>query len=82
LAQLVLTFPSTIASSESCFSALKRIKDYLKSTQSQNRLSNLALMSSTKKNLLVDMKKIPEEFYSKVTEKFTEKGRRLEFMYK
>lgn len=81
LAQLILTFPSTIASSERSFSALKRIKDYLRSTQSQNRLSSLAMLS-IEKDLLIQLKKVPEEFYTKVTENFTKKGRRLEFMYK
>ena len=56
LAELILTFPSTTASAERSFSALKRIKTYLRPTQGQVRLSNLAVIS-TEKNLLLDIKK-------------------------
>lgn len=74
LTQLVLTFPSTIASSEKGFSALKRIQDYLRSPQSRSRPSNLAIIS-IEKDLLLKMK-IQEEFYSNVTENITKKVRR------
>lgn len=82
LAQLILKFPSTTA--ERSLSALKRIKGdkgHLRSTRSQNRLIRLA-MQSIEVDLLMKMKKIPEEFYSKGTENLTKKGRRLEFMLK
>lgn len=75
LTQLMLTFPSTIASTEESFSALKRIKDYLRFTQSRSCPSNLAIIS-IEKDLLMKMKKIQEEFYSKVTGYITEKVRR------
>lgn len=74
LTQLVLTFPSTIASSEKGFSALKRIQDYLRSPQSRSRPSNLAIIS-IEKDLLLKMK-IQEQFYSNVTQNITKKVRR------
>lgn len=42
---LFLTLPVTVASSERSFSKLKVIKNYLRNCCSQNRLSNLALLS-------------------------------------
>ena len=45
LLSLALTFPVTSATAERSFSALKRIKTYLRSTMLQERLSNLAILS-------------------------------------
>ncbi len=42
---LFLTIPVTVASAERSFSKLKLIKNYLRSTMSQNRLSGLAIPS-------------------------------------
>ena len=47
---LFLTIPYSTASIERSFSALKRIKTYLRNAQGQNRLSNLPLMSIEKAN--------------------------------
>ena len=72
LSELILTFPSTTASAERSFSALKRIKTYLRATQGQVRLSNLALLS-IEKDILIDMQKwLSENFYENVTLKFME----------
>lgn len=43
--RILLTMPVTVASAERSFSALKLIKNYLRSTMSQDRLSNLAVIS-------------------------------------
>ncbi|XP_063732765.1 zinc finger MYM-type protein 1-like isoform X2 [Eleginops maclovinus] len=43
--RLLLTLPVSVASGERSFSSLKRIKNYMRSTMSQERLSGLALMS-------------------------------------
>lgn len=82
LAELTLTFTSTTATVERSFSALKRIKTYLRATQGQVRLSNLAVIS-IEKNILLNMKKWSEEtFYESVILKFTQKERRMEFLFK
>ena len=43
LIKLFLTIPVTTASAERSFSALRRLKTYLRSTMTQNRLNNIAL---------------------------------------
>ena len=45
LLSLAMTFPVTSATAERSFSALKRIKTYLRSTMLQERLCNLAILS-------------------------------------
>ncbi|XP_047326812.1 uncharacterized protein LOC124930522 [Impatiens glandulifera] len=47
--QVLLTIPVTIASTEMSFSKLKLIKTYLRSTMSQERLNELAMLSIEKK---------------------------------
>lgn len=44
LLQLILVMPATNATSERSFSALRRVKTYLRSTMSQVRLNNLLLL--------------------------------------
>ncbi|KAJ4449323.1 hypothetical protein ANN_00721 [Periplaneta americana] len=79
LTLLVLTIPSTSASTERSFSALMRIKSFQRSTQGQERLSSLALMSIEKK--LKEIRKSPT-FHSDVIEEFSKKERRMEFTFK
>ena len=43
--RILLTIPVTVASAEKRFSKLKLIKSYLRSTMSQERLSELAILS-------------------------------------
>ena len=43
--KLFLTIPVTVASAERSFSKLKMIKNYLRSTMSQERLSGLSILS-------------------------------------
>ena len=80
LSKLISTIPATIAPVERSFSALKRIHTYKRSTQTEDRLSNLALLS-IEKELLMSLKE-KEDFYIKITNKFASKTRRLEFIYK
>ena len=44
LASLVLVMPATNASSERSFSALRRIKSYLRATMTQTRLNNIIIL--------------------------------------
>ncbi|XP_021997124.1 zinc finger MYM-type protein 1-like [Helianthus annuus] len=46
--RIVLTIPVTVATAERSFSKLKLIKNYLRSTMSQERLNSLAIMSIEK----------------------------------
>jgi hypothetical protein len=48
LGLLIVTVPSTTASAERSFPALKRIKTYQRSTQNEERLSGLAILSIAK----------------------------------
>lgn len=43
--RIFLTLPVTVASSERSFSKLKLIKTYLRSTMTQDRLTNLAILT-------------------------------------
>ncbi|XP_022160087.1 zinc finger MYM-type protein 1-like [Myzus persicae] len=80
LGQLILTIPSTTASVERSFSALKRIKSYQRSTQGQERLSSLSLISIEKE--LLHKEKNHPEFYDKVINEFLKQERRMDFIYK
>ncbi|XP_046862771.1 zinc finger MYM-type protein 1-like [Xenia sp. Carnegie-2017] len=80
LCQLILTMPSTSSSAERSFSALKRIKTYLRSTQGQERLSALATIS-IEKEMLVSLQGKPR-FYEDVIKEFCAKERRMEFTFK
>ncbi|XP_022175757.1 uncharacterized protein LOC111037467 [Myzus persicae] len=51
LASLIVTIPATNAGAESSFSCLKRIKTHLRNSQSQNRLSDLSLLTIEKRLL-------------------------------
>ena len=81
LMNLVMTIPITTASVERSFSALKRIKSYLRSSQSEERLSNLSLIS-IERHLLKDLMADREKFYGFVIEEFCKKTRRVEFLFK
>ena len=52
LASLILSIPASTASVERSFSALKRINNYIRATQSQERLSALGVLSIEKELLL------------------------------
>ena len=77
---LFLTIPYSTASVERSFSALKRIKTYLRNAQGQNRLSNLSLMSMEKSLLKRLMS--TSVFYDDVITHFCGKRRRAELLFK
>nr|XP_040256706.1 zinc finger MYM-type protein 1-like [Aegilops tauschii subsp. strangulata] len=64
--RILLTVPVTVASAERSFSKLKLLKNYLKSTMSQERLNGLA-MCCIEKNMLhsIDLDTLIDDFASK-----------------
>ena len=70
LVQAALTVPVSSASAERSFSALKRIKTYLRSTMNEDRLSHLAIIS-------IERKLSKEIDYDKVIDKFASTTRRI-----
>ena len=62
--RLLLTVAFSIASYERSFSKMKLIKTYLRCSMSQERLTNLALISSEKEFLSVDVKNEVVQVYS------------------
>ena len=78
LIKILITTPMTSAEAERCFSTLKRIKTFLRSTMLNERLSALAMIS-------IENKLISEitEFNEKVITYFAnKKDRRAEFIFK
>jgi hypothetical protein len=69
--KLVLTIPVSSAGAERSFSAMKRVKTYLRSTMADNRLNNLCLIS-IERALSADLVKDP----SSVVDTFSRKGKR------
>ena len=63
LLKLILVMPATNATSECSFSALRRVKTYLRSTMTQNRLNNLLLLHVHKEYMdSLDLKSIINRF--------------------
>ena len=82
LLDLILTIPATTASVERSFSALKRIKNFYRSSMLQERLSSLGIISIEKKRLLHLKDTDSNGFYDAVIGEFTKKDRRMEFTYR
>lgn len=80
LSSMFLTLPITVASAERSFSALKRIQTYVRNTQKEERLSDLAIMS-IEKNLLIKIKS-QSNFYDNILAHFVKKNRRIALEYK
>lgn len=65
-----LTLPVTVASTERSFSKLKLIKNYLRNTIGQDRLSNISILNIEKeKTAQLDMSKIIHDFANMKTRK-------------
>jgi hypothetical protein len=58
---ILLTMPVSSATSERSFSAMRRIKSYLRSTMGDERLSNLSLMH-VHRQIPVEIDKVLSEF--------------------
>ena len=78
LLKIVVTIPMTTSEAERCFSTMKRVKTFLRSTMSQERLTALAMLSIEK-----DFVSSVVGFNESVIDKFaTLKDRRMDFSYK
>ena len=61
--RILLTLPVTVASGERSFSKLKFIKNYLRTSMTPNRLTNLAILSIEKEIAAnIDLTLIVREF--------------------
>lgn len=79
LIQLFLTFPVISTSAEKS-STLKRLKNYLKNTQHQDRLSALALMNI--ESALLERLRVGTQFKEDVIAVFDEKNQTIQLNYK
>ena len=78
LLKILITTPMTSAEAERCFSALKRIKTFLRATMLNERLTALAMISM-ENELISNM----EDFNEKVIQYFaSSKNRRMDFIFK
>ena len=69
LVELILVMPATNATSERSFSALRRIKTYLRTTMSQQRLNDLMILYVHRDSLdELDMDMIGEDFVAASSE--------------
>ena len=63
LTQLLLVLPATSAAAERSFSALKRLKTYLRATMSQSRLNYIMILHCHQERLdRMDMKETAQDF--------------------
>ncbi|EFA12602.1 hypothetical protein TcasGA2_TC001842 [Tribolium castaneum] len=69
LCELIVTIPATSASVERSFSVLKRIKNFVRNSSKEDRLSNLAVLSIGK-DLLKEISEYPR-FYDDVIAEFS-----------
>lgn len=72
--KLVLTIPVSSAGAERSFSTMKRVKNYLRSTMSDNRLSNLCIISIEREmsdKLLSDTRPVVDGFASQRKRRLT-----------
>ncbi|GBL86443.1 hypothetical protein AVEN_164600-1 [Araneus ventricosus] len=75
---IIVTIPMTTSEAERCFSTLKRVKTFLRSTMSEDRLSALAMLSIEKRMI----NGIPK-FNENVNNLFaSKKDRRVDLIYK
>ena len=66
LVRLLLTVPCSNAETERSFSALRRLKTYLKNTMNQDRLNHLTVLHVHQDRLdIIDTSVIAREFVSK-----------------
>ena len=70
LIKLLLMAPATNAVSECCCSTLRRIKTYLRTRMTQNRMNNTIIMNTYKEELdKLDMIQVTNEFFRECDER-------------
>jgi len=70
LIKLILTIPTSAATAERSFSALKRLKTYLRSTMTQKRLTHLMILHVHKSiTANIDLKAIAQKIVSRTSER-------------
>lgn len=74
---ILLTLPCTTCTIERSFSTLRRVKSWLRSTMSENRLSGLCMMSVHRDLILADK----VAFINKVVDRFGQNPRRIQFLF-
>ncbi|XP_022168292.1 zinc finger MYM-type protein 1-like [Myzus persicae] len=75
LIKLILTIPASAATAERSFSALRRLKTYLRSTMTQKRLTHLMILHVHKSmTAKIDLKLIAKEFVSRTSERKSKFG--------
>ena len=81
LISIIVTIPITSASVERNFSALQRIKSFSRNSMTQNRLSNISLLS-IEKEYIKELTANPR-FYDEVIDYFANfKNRRIPLIFK
>lgn len=80
LTALILTIPATSASAERSFSALRRVKNYLRNSQSDERLSRLSLLNI--ESQLLDSMMTKPSFFNDVIDVYARKPRRIALNFK
>ncbi|GBM37493.1 hypothetical protein AVEN_263163-1 [Araneus ventricosus] len=75
---IIVTIPKTTSEAERCFSTLKRVKTFLRSTMNGDRLSALAMLS-IEKRMINDIPKFNENVIDLLA---CEKDRRVDLIYK
>ena len=78
LLEILITTPMTTAEAERCFSTLKRVKTFLRSTMTNDRLTALGMLSIESK-MIQEYKNFNDDVISHFARS---KTRRMEFIYK
>jgi hAT family C-terminal dimerisation region len=81
LCQLVICLPSTSVSAERAFSAMRRIKTYLRTCMLEDRFSCLGFLS-IEREYIAQLYKDRQSFYDSVISEYVKKNRRADFEFR
>ena len=64
LVKILITIPGTSCTNERCFSTLRRLKDFLRSTMAEDRLNDLTILNIYRDilNAIIDLEKVMNVF--------------------